>query len=751
MVRGSAVRTARVRARRLSGAALAAVLCGAVVTTPAVGGATVRQVAAVTDPAAAIAAVPVDAPSGDDAGAAHVETRQPAPLAAAAAATAPTEGAADDLGVAAVDLTVVAREEGLAPFTLLGASWAPDVDVTAMVRVHAVGGWSVWTDLEAGDAAPDEGFDAGEAVAPRAASEPVWTGPADGYEIAAAGGSAPDLAVHLVRLDAAPAADGSLAPAAIAAASEPPLSSGPVGPPPIIGRAGWGARPPKWQPDAAAEARLAVIHHTADVDPYGYTADAVPGILRAIQAYHQDTQGWNDIGYNFVVDRFGRTWEARDGGASTAVIGSHAYGFNTASMGVAVLGNFAGMGASDVMVAALAQLIAWKLYLGGADPATPARMIVRDGDLYPAASVQPLPRIVGHGDLNSTSCPAGVRSSFDAVRAQVATRYAAMVGGSNIALAAGPTAPTGATGLTGDFNGDGRTDVLWHRSGDRTKVIWFGQSSGAFATSTLTVDAAFEPVLLDADGEGTTDVLWWSATRDGDLLWMGRRSGTPVVQPLAVKGALLPTVFDGDGDGDDDLVWYEPRTGATSVWTSPGTGAFSTRATSAPVGSRAVVIDYDGDGRQDLLWYRSAQYVHDIWHSTGSMAFTTAQAALPADQSPAVGDLDGDGLEDLVLSGTAGTKIWWQGFLAASELPAAGALVPTVADFSGGGRDDLLVSRADGYVQQWYGSPDRQLPYLDRGAPAGAVALAGDMNGDARADVLWYQPGSGATQLWTAS
>jgi hypothetical protein len=63
-----------------------------------------------------------------------------------------------------------------------------------------------------------------------------------------------------------------------------------------------------------------------------------PGILRSFYAFHTQSRGWSDLGYNVLVDRFGTAWEGRWGGLDKAVIGSHAGGFNTDTTGISMIG-----------------------------------------------------------------------------------------------------------------------------------------------------------------------------------------------------------------------------------------------------------------------------------------------------------------------------------------------------------------------------------------------------------------------------
>ena len=83
---------------------------------------------------------------------------------------------------------------------------------------------------------------------------------------------------------------------------------------------------------------LAVVHHTESANEY--TQAQAPGVVLAITKFHRDTRGWNDVGYNFLVDRFGTIYEGRAGGVELPVIGAHAQGFNSVSTGISVIGSF---------------------------------------------------------------------------------------------------------------------------------------------------------------------------------------------------------------------------------------------------------------------------------------------------------------------------------------------------------------------------------------------------------------------------
>jgi hypothetical protein len=152
---------------------------------------------------------------------------------------------------------------------------------------------------------------------------------------------------------------------------------------------------------------MAFVHHTEN--PNGYLPGEVPAMLRAIFVFHRYVRGWNDIGYNFVIDAFGRTFEARAGGIDEPVVGAQAGGYNLVSTGVAVLGSFMSRPISSAAERALQGLLAWKLALHGV-PAE-GRVTVRvnpAGAVYsrfPANARVSLPRIAGHRDGDTTDCP----------------------------------------------------------------------------------------------------------------------------------------------------------------------------------------------------------------------------------------------------------------------------------------------------------------------------------------------------------
>jgi hypothetical protein len=132
-------------------------------------------------------------------------------------------------------------------------------------------------------------------------------------------------------------------------------------------------------------------------------------MLLAIYHFHRSVRGWNDIGYNFVIDLYGRIWEARAGGVDQPVIGAQAGGYNAVSTGVAVLGTFMDSVPSTAALEALERLLAWKLSLHGVPSSGHVTVEVDPAAAFytpfrPGARVS-LPRVAGHRQGDATSCP----------------------------------------------------------------------------------------------------------------------------------------------------------------------------------------------------------------------------------------------------------------------------------------------------------------------------------------------------------
>jgi len=160
-----------------------------------------------------------------------------------------------------------------------------------------------------------------------------------------------------------------------------------------------------WDPEYAPTIKAGFLHHT--VDSNGYRPADVPAILRAVYAYHAVTRDWGDIGYNFVVDRFGRIWEGRFGGVDSAVVGAHTGGFNYGTVGVAMLGTYSTAPVPAAVLASVARVFGWKLASHYRNPYGIVQLRSAGGGTsrYRRGAVVTKHVISGHRDVGNTACP----------------------------------------------------------------------------------------------------------------------------------------------------------------------------------------------------------------------------------------------------------------------------------------------------------------------------------------------------------
>ena len=280
------------------------------------------------------------------------------------------------------------------PFQLTALTWddVERTDTTMWARTRTDGEWSSWTELEVDDAdhAPDA--DSAESEQARGGTEPLIVPESDGVQVRISSEDAAlleDLRIDLVDPGES-SADSTLA----SAASGTTESAG-ASKPEIYTRAQWGADESIREPGDPDYGQVlgTFVHHTAGTN--SYTEAEVPAIIRSIYAYHVNGRGWRDIGYNFLVDRFGRTWEGRYGGVDRPVIGAHTAGYNSSAFGTSVLGTYTSKAPEDAVLYAYERLIAWKFTLHGVEPDASVA--------YPGQKT--LPAISGHRDASATECP----------------------------------------------------------------------------------------------------------------------------------------------------------------------------------------------------------------------------------------------------------------------------------------------------------------------------------------------------------
>lgn len=280
------------------------------------------------------------------------------------------------------------------PFSLLAFTWPasfPATGLRLLARTRRNAAWGDWFELRDDGHHPDPRTR--EARSARAGTDPMIVGRSNAVEVRIETHSrakVPDFRAELIDVESADfdSHAGSASGAVAHAASSPTK-------PQIYSRADWGADESIRDQDEPAYGEIlgAFVHHTAGGNDY--SADSVPSIIRGIYSYHVVGRKWRDIGYNFLIDKFGRIWEGRYGGIEAAVVGAHTANYNSYSFGAAVLGDYTAKEPEQAVMNAYRDLIAWKFT---SNVVRPTSDIAYPGQLT-------LPAISGHRDTSATECP----------------------------------------------------------------------------------------------------------------------------------------------------------------------------------------------------------------------------------------------------------------------------------------------------------------------------------------------------------
>jgi N-acetylmuramoyl-L-alanine amidase/LGFP repeat len=293
------------------------------------------------------------------------------------------------------ELTAALAKTPTEEYGMVAVTWRPGTapeGTEVRVRSKVDGAWTAWTDLPVDD---HEGPSADEESGVRDGTSPMWVGAGTGIavEVTSPDGSGP-RGVRVETID--PGSDPAIATGRSSAGAEITRAVRFPGMPRMLSRRAWGANESLndqcWRPIYGSSAKMVFVHHT--VNSNNYSPSEGKAIVRGIHAYHTQSRGWCDIGYNFLIDKYGKVYVGRAGGARRPVRGAHAGDYNTNSVGVSLIGNFEQARPTKRMKNALVRFIGWRLGTSYA----PARGTVRiDGTRFK--------RISGHRDADATACP----------------------------------------------------------------------------------------------------------------------------------------------------------------------------------------------------------------------------------------------------------------------------------------------------------------------------------------------------------
>jgi hypothetical protein len=343
---------------------------------------------------------------------------------------------------------------------------------------------------------------------------------------------------------------------------------------------------------------------------------------------------------------------------------------------------------------------------------------------------------------------------------------------------------------TGDFDGDGATDIVWRYIGPSGSTlrgqiaIWYGSSSDRAAYPAHVVEDTWQiKGVGDFDHDGRSDLLWQD-TSGQVALWYGANPATSLLSGTQSATWQVAGVGDFDGDGASDILWKQTTgtsgLGTLEIWFS-GTAARTARPplTSdqlAYASSHAVqgIGDFDGEGTSDVLW-RGSDGAVSIWFFAAAMVRATTPPR-PGDPSWTIerlGDYNGDGRTDIYWryfgaddpfgSHHGQLAIWYDGDnTIGPSYPGLVAddgwqiaLTPGLHDPSPFPMSDVLwryagPSGANPHGQLaiwWNGGTGKLTGYPGIASDDGwTIVTTGDFDGDGQAEILWRYVGpSGPT------
>jgi len=510
--------------------------------------------------------------------------------------------------------------------------------------------------------------------------------------------------------------------------------------PPILSRADWGADESlRTCCTEYGRVRVGFVHHTVGSNTYS-AADA-PAIIRGIYSFHVTSRGYRDIGYNFLVDRFGRVWEGRYGGVSRAVVGAHTSGYNYESFAMSAIGDFESATAPAAMVDAYSRVFAWKLGLHGV-PINGSTTV--DGKRFE--------NISGHRDANSTACPGQyLYARLPDIRTG-ALRYSS---GSSFG------------GIRRDLDGDGQPDVMTRTSAGALRAVLGAGFELSGPRRTLSTTFGGVDVMsggYDLDGDRVPDLVTRDPFAGQAMVHPGLSAELgfgPGRRSLGVGWNtvdLITSVGDLSGDGRNDLVARDRSTGVLWLYRGDGTGGLSPGRTSLGVGwgiidTLAGIGDADGDGMTDILGREPSGRLW-LYRGDGSGRLVERRDAgtveSTVDRTVNAGDWDGDGDVDLLVR-QRGTGVLWMvpndgtGRFTDERRSLGGGWF--VADLLAGGADvdwdgqPDVVARSATTTEQWLYSGDGRRSFAPRpeytALPTVTTGLVGgDWDSDGRVDVM---------------
>jgi hypothetical protein len=311
---------------------------------------------------------------------------------------------------------------------------------------------------------------------------------------------------------------------------------------------------------------------------------------------------------------------------------------------------------------------------------------------------------VGSDTLTATYTPDSGSSSTYASATGTAPVTVSQAIGSCTTANPNPNPNPESFAAAGDFNGDCRSDILWHNTSTEQVYEWLMNGTtftGSGSPGSLTSDWVIQDV-GDFNADGKADILWRNSTTGEVVIWL--MNGTTMTSSTSLGNVSsdwsIAGVGDFNGDGYADILWQN-TSGEIYLWLMNGT----TIAGGGIVGNAssgwnvAGIGDFNADGMADILWRNSTTGQVYIWLMNGTTIASTGTPGSPtSDWSIAgVGDFDGNGTSDILWrNSTTGEAYLW--FMSGTTFPSSGSVsyvssdwvIRGVGDYDGSGRAGIL-------------------------------------------------------------
>jgi hypothetical protein len=336
-----------------------------------------------------------------------------------------------------------------------------------------------------------------------------------------------------------------------------------------------------------------------------------------------------------------------------------------------------------------------------------------------------------------------------------------------------------------DLNYDGKPDIVWRNIANGQNAVWY--MNGIIRTGTGPVNPTVPDQAWtvagtgDFNNDGRADLIWRNLATGANIVWYmngASLSTTVSIDPLADVGwkigggqseYTMPLIGDTINGTKPDIVWRNIQTGENKIWHTNGSNR-TEQALPAETDLTWTIVgrgDFNNDGKPDILWRNTTTGENRIWLMDVATPTATVNLTTVADVNmkiAGVGDFNSDGKPDIVWRNyTTGANSVW--YMDGVRKMGDGTMQPVsdtnwkivgVGDFNNDGRPDILWRNVSsgGYNAVWLMNGVAQvgagsLPSVpDQSWKVGNLS---DFNGDGRLDIFWRNIANGSNTIWYMS